>query len=423
MNEKMLSKYLRRTPSVKSCILFALTIPCLVLVSWLGIGECSGITPESPGGNFFEIAFWLTSIGSAFLSYVMLEVLFRSRETQILAPWPVKPESIFLYQMKRIFVGIFISTLPYAALWIPHLWNTPLIALYAILLWPVGLSICAAVSAAVILYTGDVGTAEKNKKASFGAMAFSMAPAVSLAVSLMSTLLLKLLAEALLKPGFENAALTAICITSIVFLASILYAAGLFKRRYYAILASFMDNDMLQINAGYEFIDGKCAAGIRKCSSHKALVAEAFLTMYRRRHPVAAVLVITFACIFTLVLCNSPEHLSSPFVSFIPLVPWVIFSKPWSAFLNKDIDTGLLDFQPMNKKDISRASIRASLKLMLIHGGILTISLFVPYLIHDGIISAAGHAVFFLFICILITIIFCAAWPALKKNISSDSGQ
>ena len=64
------------------------TCACLVglvliaLLSFWGVSPDTEISPTKPGGSYLEIAFWITAIGASVLSYLILEILFRSRETR-----------------------------------------------------------------------------------------------------------------------------------------------------------------------------------------------------------------------------------------------------------------------------------------------------------------------------------------------------
>ncbi len=404
MNEGILGKYFHRRLSKKLLWLYFLSLPLIAGISWLVVSSDLAATADNPGGCYFEIAFWMTALGTALLSFVMMEVLFRSRETKILAPWPVRPEKLFWYQMKRVFSGILFSLIPYTAFWAFHIYDAPVVSLLSILMWPFGLCICASISAAVLLYTGEAGTQTQKNRASFGATAFSMAPAVALAISLMITLLLKLLAEALLKPGFVDAAMTAVGITSVVFVVALIYAAHLYKRRYYAILASFLDTDMIQLNANYEFIDGNYAEKLRQSKTLDALIADCYMLMFDRRHPVSMILVITFAVIMALVLWNNPDYLSSPFVVLLAVMPWMAFSRPWASFHTREFNTGLLEAMPVTHQCISRARMRACFEILLRHGGFLVIAIAIPCLYHFGWGRTLIYVVSVIVLCSIATI-------------------
>lgn len=405
MNKFSLSRYLRRKPTKRKAILFALSLPVLSAVSYFVFGSENGCTPESPGGVYFETAFWLTSIGTAFLSFIMMEVLFRSRETRLLASLPVKPLQLFFYQMRRVFGGIILSTLPCMAFWFPQVLDAPGPVILSMLMWPAGLSVCAVTASAIILYTGNAGTRSHENAASFGTTAFSMAPAAALAVSLGTTLLIKLLAEALLKTGFVDAALTALGIVSAVFVIAFLYSARLYSRRYYAILACFIDTDMIQLNASYDFIDGKQAERIRQAKTPQAAFADSLVIQFERRHALSAFLVLTFAIIMALVLWNSPEYLDSLLIPAAAAMPWLIFSKPWAAFYQSDFHTGLIETLPIDRKKIEKARLTASLRILLRHGSFLAVSAALPYFIHRGIAEALINGGLTFFLCAVMTVV------------------
>ncbi|MBQ9816574.1 MAG: hypothetical protein IJM59_03775 [Proteobacteria bacterium] len=405
MNDALLSRYLHRKLSRKALFGLFAAIPLFALLSFLW-GPEIGATPEAPGGKFFEIAFWATSLGSAFLSFIMLEILFRSHETRLLASWPIKPLTLFLYQMKRVFKGIGISTCIYAAFWLPLITSDVPVVLLSIALWPIGMCVCAAVASAIILYAGNAGT-QKDGSGSFGAMAFSTAPAIALAVSLITTLLLKLLAEALLKPGFFYAALTASGITLLILIVSFVYAARLYATRYYAILASFFDTDLVLLNANYDFVDNKQAKSIRDSSSVESAICQSYVAQFRRRYALSSVLAGTFAVILMIVLYYSPEYLDSFYVPLIALVPWILFSHPWSALQGKDIRTGLIEFFPVSQQIIRRSYFKACYSLMLVQGGMLSAVVGLAYWIHTGIMKGILYGLCTFILCALVTSICC----------------
>ena len=404
-----LQKYLRPKKSPRLIMAFVALLPCLALISWLFIGfECH---PDAihPGGSFLEISYWATSLGAVFLSFMMMELLFRSRETRILATYPVPPLAIFAFQMRRAFLGIGVSTLAYLVFWLPQLIAEPVITALCVLLWPLGLSICAALAAAIILYAGNHAVTE-TRSAGAGAMAFSMAPAIALAVSLMTTLLLKLLAEALLKPGFFDAALTAALITAAVFAIAMIYAARLYQKRYYAILAGFMDNDLVVLNASYEFLDDREAKRLRATPQMTGTLEHAMRIQYRRRHPMTSMLVVTFAVIIGLVLWQAPQYISYLYVGlgnvFMPcfvIVPTLIFAKPWAILRSPTFETDLNTLLPLPPKQWTKARLQASLKLTMPYHLILSVCAALPIALQTGWMAAGLTFLLSLVTCIGIT--------------------
>ena len=401
MTSDILAKVQHRKTTPRKVILFIIAMPLLALASWLLLGTDLAASAERPGGNFLEISFWATSLGASFLSFMMLEILFRSEDTRVMASWPVKPLHLFIFQMKRVFGLILISSLLYLAFWIPQIIVSPLPVALSALLWPVGLCICAAVAAAIIVYTGNAGT--KEQSASFGAMAFSMAPAIALAVSLVSTLLLKLLVEALLKPGFEKAASTAFSITFGVFVVALLYAAFVYKNRYYAILASFIDTDLVVLNANYDFIDNKKALKMRAAKDGRSALVEALCVQYQRKNTLATVLIATFAVILCLLLWFYPDYFNSLFVPFLAPVPWVLFSKPWHVIKNILVDNTQIDALPISKRDIQHALLISCFKILPVPACLLAIAVLLPAWLHLGITMAAIDAAIILGLCVAST--------------------
>ncbi len=391
---RVLSRYFIRKPTRMHVLGFVMALPVLAVLSFFWVGLVSGASAEHPGGRWLEIAFWLTAFGTAFLSYLMMELLFRSREVRILAPWPVRAQDIFLYQMKRVFAGIGITAVPWAFFWGPQLFSEPVVAGLCIALWPAGLSVCAALALAVLVYTGDMAT-EKKSQAGFGIMAFSMAPAIALGGSLIATLLLKLLAEALLKPGFVDAAMTAAGITGGVFVVAMLYAARVYKKRYYSMLACFMDNDRIVLNADYEYVGDETFHQIQKAGSRSQTraLACALVAQCSRKFTLSAILVIVCEIGLAASFFHSPEQLGIS--AFRPgcfaILPVVVFSHPWLSVSRMEPEH--LRCLPVKPGDVMRARVAASLRLARVPVILASLAVAVPTAVKIGLVAGLVQGV------------------------------
>ncbi len=413
MSDAILSGVLGRKASPKSLAVFLISLPILALISYILLNGTMAADAEHPGGQFFETAFWITSFGSAFLSYFMIEVLFRSRETQILAPWPVDPGVLFRFQMKRVLRGIGLSSVPWAAFWSPHLFTEPAVAALCIALWIVGLSVSAFVASAVILYSGKMGTKEKTS-ASFGANAFSFAPAVSLVISLMAILFLKLLAEALLKPNFAGAAMTAGAIIAVITTISLLYAAITYRKQYYAILAAFMDTDLIVLDAGYAFVDNKQAVALRSSQTALDALRSAYILQFRRRSSLSSILVVVFAIVFFFVL-NHSQDMSPAYVLLIAQIPWILFSRPWAILTGQDISTAMMDHLPVEPQKAKIIRLQACFRILPMHGGMLAAAIFLSYALNDRLFPAIFTSIGSFLLSAVVTIV---GWCVFEKKFS-----
>ncbi len=387
--------------SAAQILAYLLALPLIAVLSYWIIAPDIAITPDHPGGTYLEIAFWLTAIGSAFLSFIMMEVLFRSQETRNLASFPIPPLSMFVFQIGRVFKAILLTTVPIICFWLPHCTVFAGAAFSAseclrmtlcILIWPIGLSICAVVSSAILLYTGHHATDGEATPQS-AAMAFSAAPAIALATSLVLTLLLKLLAEALIKPGFFNAALTAFLITFIAFIAALLYSALMYHRHYYGILAGFSDTDLIVLNANYAFLDDTEARQLRNKHSISGLISHALCIQYKRRHATTTLFIITFAILLCATLWAMPEYLHTIWLPGVALAPFLFLSKPWLSLHGPDLDPAPLGVFAASPGAIHRATSKAVITIAAPQVLILSAALFLPALILgewiSGIIVAA----------------------------------
>lgn len=356
-----LRKYLRRPVPRRLLACFLLGLPVLAFLSLcLGSGDL-GLTPEHPGGTPLEIAFWLSSFGAAVVAFAMVEILFRGEDVQVLATLPVPTRVMRAWLMRRVWKFVGLSTILYAACWVVHIPRAPAVMTLCIALWPMSLILCAEVASASILYTGDKSARDPHPSP-LSAMAFSTAPAIALAVSLLGILLLKLLAEALLKPGFFHAALTATAILGALMAICGLYARHLFLRRYYGILAGFLDADRVVINAEYDFLDDRLSRRLRSASPVQAL-RFAMAEQFRRRHALSTVLLVTLILVLCLVtLSTAPENRLFSFAC-LAMVPLFLFFKPWTAMQHSDFTDALAGL-PVSPAIVRRASVRACFDLV-----------------------------------------------------------
>ena len=401
----------RKTP-LRQKLGCLLIIPVIAALSLLLIAPNTAITTDHPGGSHLEIAFWGTAIAAAFLSFIMMDVLFRSQETRNLAPFPIPPLSMFVFQIGRVFKTILLTTVPVFFFWLPHLPIFHGVSCDAadylrfascVFIWPFGLSICAVVSAAILVYTGN-NAATGRSAAQSASMAFSAAPAIALATSLILTLLLKLLAEALMKPGFFAAALTAFAITFGAFIAALCYAAFIYHKHYYSILARFIDTDLIVINANYAFLDDAEARQIQSKPDISAAISHALCTQYKRRHSAATLLIVTFSVLLAATLWSMPEYLQTMWTPGIALAPYLFLSKPWLSFNGPDLDPAPLSAFSASDGAIRKARIKATFVVAVPQLLLLLAALFIPAWIHRGLAVSCIIAAQMLAIAAILTI-------------------
>ena len=347
-----------------------------ILSSFMVI-DLSSITPEHPGGSMLEVAFWLTSMASAFLTFIITDVLFRSRESRLLSSFPVAPLRLFDFQMGRVFRAIGAVSGVYMAFWGAHLLENPSVFAPVMAIFPIGLGVCGIVSAAITMYVGNQ-VSQSTEVSGSQAMAFSTAPAIALAVSLMLNLMLKLLAEALLKPNYANAAITALGIVGMVTVVAWVYARYMFKRRYYAVYASFCDIDSIVINGDYAFLDGKCAEKMLKAPLAGALRL-GWVEQYRRRHGMANLLVVTFALIMGIYLSQVPASLEQLCLPCIAPVVILLFSKPWVSLLEPALYSGAFDAFAIPESTCAKSRVMACLQIMAMPCFALGAAVAVPF--------------------------------------------
>lgn len=379
-------KLLSRRMSVRAWIAYIVCFVAIGCVSSLFEIDFPGMTPEHPGGWVLETAFWVTSIASAFLTFIMSDVLFRSRESRLLSSFPVLPIRLLDFQNCRVLSGIIFLSILYGACWLPHIASSPVVVLLSILLFPVGLTVCMFVSEAILMYVG-VHATRRAESAYRGTLSFSVAPAIALAVTLMTNLVLKLLAEAVLKPDFMNAALTAFGIVVAVGISACLYARYQFRRHYYAVYATFRDIDGIVVNASYDYLDGRVAGRISTATMEQGLCL-GFVEQFRRSHGLSGILIVTFSLVVGLYLSQSPESMERLCLPLMGAVALLLFSKPWLAFLHPKLACGVFDAFPLDESVFRRMRLRACLRLIAVPTVILALSVSVPYGFEHGALDA-----------------------------------
>lgn len=378
---------LRKKGTTRGKVVYVIGLALIFAISSFVTVDLSSISEERPGGTSLEVAFWLTSVASAFLTFIITDVLFRSRESRLLSSFPVDPVRLFDFQMGRVFRATGVLSLGYIAFWLAHLWEEPRVFAMVMGIFPIGLGVCGIVSAAIAMYVGNK-VSQTGGISGSQAMAFSTAPAIALAVSLMINLMLKLLAEALLKPNYADAALTAIGIVVGVTIAAWVYARYMFKRRYYAVYASFQDVDSIVVNGDYDFLDGKCAADMLKAPLVDAL-RMGWREQYRRRHGMANLLIVTFALSMGIYLSQVPATLTQLRLPCIAPVAILLFSKPWVSLFEPEISRGAFDAFALADSALARSRVKACLQIMALPSVVLGASVAIPYGLHMGFVSGA----------------------------------
>ncbi len=358
------------------------SLPVLAIAAALGYGffrffssENFGISQEHIGGDPLEMAFWITAIGATFLSFYMMELLFRSSDVRLLAQLPIPSLDILALRFRKICALIFLPCFPLAAFLFPVWTENVGLAALCVAEWFVGSLMCCVVSTAVLMYAGTASLA-KNANAAFSAQLFSAAPAVGLGIALVADLLLKLLAEAFLRPNYLNAALTASSILLGITAVSAIYAVLTFKKRYSAILSNFMDNDMVMLNAGYQFIDDKTRCALQKATSPEDALLIKDVAQASRKHTLSRVLIITLSIILGLVSFYSPDTVRSINLSLLCVAIVFLLAPTW-LWLAEDSFTHRL---PVAPEILKRTRLRAAFSLTHVNAIVLTLAAALPTL-------------------------------------------
>ena len=385
---RSLSKY--TTPHNARCarVLALLALPFLALVALFAYtvvfnyfstpASNFGITHEHVGGDPLEMAFWFTSLASTFLSFYMMELIFRSNDAKLLAQLPIPSLDILALRFKKVFLILILSCFPFAALFAPVFASVPVVATLCLAIWLFGTLLCCTLSTAVLMYAGNASLAHSNN-AAFSAQVFSAAPAIALVISLIANLLLKLLAEALLKPNYLDAALTASGIVAAIAAAATFYAVSTFKKQYYAILSNFIDNDMAMLNAGYQFVDDKTLNALRKASSIQSCLRIKYGAQVSRKHTLSRVLIITLSVILAIVSFYAHESLQNINLAALSLVVSAVLAPVWLWLHDDDFSKKL----PVPQKIKNRTRLHAALKLSHPNVLALTAAAALPTLFSD----------------------------------------
>ena len=364
-----------------------------------------GIDAEHVGGTPLEIAFWLTALSASFFSFYMSEIIFRSADVRLLAQLPISPVNIFLYRVSFVILLIAIVTLPVSALFFELWLSLPHVAACCTGLFFFGNALCCVLSTAVLMYAGRTSLKAHGDTA-LSSQAFMMAPAISLFGSLISVLLLKLLAEALLKPNYLDAALTALSITGMLFIGSIIYAVITFKKDYYAVLSNFMDNDAVTLNANYQFVDEATLKHIKTAKNAEAVLFIKDKAIVSRRHTLSRILIITLSAILALVGFASPETLSGLHRPALVVSLCFMLGQIWLWLKDLPFDKRL----PVSSSVRDRARMRAALALTVPNGLVLTAAVSLPLLTiswHQAMFCAGLSVLYMLIPSAIATYLVC----------------
>ncbi len=332
----------------------------IYILSWFLLQAPYGISPEHVGGTPLEMAFWLTSFSSAFLAFYVMELLFRSRDVRLLSQLPIAPLDILAFRSNKFFVILALTLFPFAGLFAPVWQDNIALAALCLGVWFFGNLTCYVLSAAVLMYAGNASLAQTNN-AAFASSMFTAAPAIALGLSLFANLFLKLLAEALLKPNYANAAITAATIVGVTLIVSTAYALVRFRKRYFAIQANFMDNDRVTLNANYQFVDQKTLNALKTSESIEQVLVARDVAQITRKHTLSRVILITLAIIMAVVAFYSPETMSSIRMPVAALVLMLVLAPVW-LWLEDDAFSRRL---PVTEDVRQRAKRRAAFRLVL----------------------------------------------------------
>ncbi len=208
----------------------------------------------NPGGTVLEMAFWLASLAAALESFRVMEAVYRTGDAHTLAPLPIDPGIIYVYRMLGALMEGMVIVVLAAALFAPVAWRGEL-ALYGACMWVwgSGMLVTVAVSLAVALYAGIANLKEESGGSFFGPMAFALGPGIALAISVSIILILKLVAEDVLRVGFGTGAR----VGSILALGTVLFALGVgyiwARRAYYRAYAGFFEADLFVFDTDYQY--------------------------------------------------------------------------------------------------------------------------------------------------------------------------
>ena len=334
-----------------------------------------GIDAEHVGGTPLEISFWLTALFASFLYFFMSELYFRSSDVRLLAQLPISPVTLFFYRFGKAALLIAAATLPISALFFELWCARPLHAALCTGLFFFGNLLCSILSTAVLMYAGRTSI-QAHGNAAVTSQAFMMAPAISLFIALIADLLLKLLVEAILKPGHLDAAMTAAGITGAIFVFSAVYAVVAFKKNYYAVLSCFIDNDAVMLNANYRFIDETTLERLKAAPSPQDALVVKNKAVVARKHTLSRILIITLSAILALVGFASPETLSGLNRPALAVSLCFMLAPVWLWLSDAQYDVRL----PVEAKIRSRARYRAAISLAAPNVLALTAAVALPLL-------------------------------------------
>jgi hypothetical protein len=316
------------------CAAFLLRVPEAVATPGLNRALVSGQAA-------LEAAFWVSAIGSAVLSFRVMESLFRRPDVRVLEALPVCPYARFV---DRTMIGIseaILVAVSLATFFVPLVWHSaPFVAGISALQILAALGITVPVSIAVNVHFGSRDSrADSSSRASIDpysgtGQAFVFGPGVALAFSLVVCLLIKLaLGELLVHGRPSNAFWLGVGISVCVAFVALISGLRDFVRCHGTIAASFREAETVGFGVLMEYQKsnfGRRLWGERILGSRDALLYRASALQLQRcsllaRYGYGGFVVAVGAS----VLWNGPAAIPNWSVACTPIVLFAVLTTTW----------------------------------------------------------------------------------------------
>ncbi|MDX9724203.1 MAG: hypothetical protein RBU37_25870 [Myxococcota bacterium] len=322
---------------------------------------------DDPGGPALEMAFWFACLYCAVASFRIMEALFRTGDARILAPLPIRPAPLFIYRLASSLAEGVLAWIG-AAFFFSALLFVGAYALFlaAIWVWFAAIILSTAVGFAVQLYTGSASLRGEQSLSAFGPMGFAVAPGIALAISVTLVLVQKLVAEELLRSGFNAGARFGLGLALLVSVACLLAAQFWFRRDFHRIFARFLETDLFVPDSGYAYFK----EGPSPAKGFERLLPQDLLLLVRkdrlqlRRRATLGYLLVWGAALGCLALlaARGADALQFGVLLALPLLSTALFANPWGALWRPELEPGIAASLPVPASRLTKAKKIVSLR-------------------------------------------------------------
>lgn len=325
--------------------------------------EARVVSGDDPGGTALEVAFWLTCLMSAVLSFRVMESFFRTGDARILAPLPLGLDALFAYRLLRGLAAVGLLVLVGVLLMSSILWRGDWqVYLACVGVWSGGALTTLGVGFGVQMYAGQARITGESGFDAHGPTAGMMAPGMALAVSVFVILLEKLVAEEFLKSGFNGGARFGLLVSSGITVLSLVAAWRWFRSSFYQMYGRFFEADTFMMDTGYAYFqEGDAGKGwfLRFLGQDQASIWARKDWAQLERRDLLPRLLLALASLGLAAFLGSGGDLGAGIVA-APLGISLLLTNPWAKLWSKDLEPGIGRSLPTEHAQIDAARQRVA---------------------------------------------------------------